>query len=47
MSETILKEGECNAARNGEHGHTGEPDFETVEIPPIDTDSESKQEVVE
>ena len=47
MTEAVLQEGERNVTGGREHDHTGEPDFETVEIPPIDIDSESEQEVVE
>ena len=47
VSEAILQERERNATRGREHSHTGEPDLKTVEIPPIDLNSESKQEVVE
>jgi len=47
MSEAVLQEGESNVAGDRKHNHTSEPDFETVEIPPIDIDSESKQKVVE
>ena len=47
MAEAVLQEGERNVTRGGEHNHTGEPDLETVEIPPIDIDSESEQKVVE
>lgn len=47
MSEAVLQEGKCNVTGGGEHNHTSKPDFKTVEIPPIDIDSESKQEVVE
>jgi len=46
MAEAVLQEGECNVTGGREHDHTGEPDFETVEIPPIDIDSESEQEIV-
>jgi len=47
MAETVLQEGERNVTGGRENNHTSEPDFETVEIPPIDIDSESEQEVVE
>ena len=40
VSEAVLQEGERNVTRGGEHNHTGEPDFEAVEVPPVDVDSE-------
>ena len=46
MSETVFQEGERNVTGCREHNHTCKPDFETVEIPPIDIDSKPKQEVV-
>lgn len=42
MAQAVLQEGERNVTSGREHNHTSEPDFETVEIPPIDIDSESK-----
>ena len=47
MSEAVLQERERNVTGDREHGHTSEPDFETMEIPSIDINSKSKQEVVE
>jgi hypothetical protein len=47
MPETVLQEGERNVTGDREHKYTREPDFETVEIPAINIDGESKQEVVE
>ena len=47
VSEAVLQEGECDVTGSREHNHTSEPDFETVEIPPIYIDGKSKQEVVE
>ena len=47
MSEAVLQQGERNATRGREHSHTSEPYFEAVEIPPINIDRKSKQEVVE
>ena len=47
MSEAILQEGECKTTGDREHSHTSEPDLETVEIPSVDIDSKSEQEVVE
>ena len=47
MPKAVLQEGECDVTGSREHNHTSEPDFETVEIPAIDIDGESKQEVVE
>ena len=47
MSKAVLQDGEREATGGREHNHTGKPDFETVEIPPINIDSKSKQKVVE
>jgi len=47
MSEAVLQEGERNVTGDREHKYTSEPDLETVEIPAINVDGESKQEVVE
>jgi len=47
MAEAVLQERKRNVTGGREHNHTSEPDLETVEIPPIDIDSESEQEVVE
>jgi len=47
VPEAVFQEGERNVTGGGEHNHASEPDFETVEIPPIDINSESEQEVVE
>jgi hypothetical protein len=47
MPEAVLQEGERNVTGGGEYNHTSKPDLKTVEIPPIDIDSEPKQKVVE
>ena len=47
MSKAVLQDRKRNVAGGGEHNHTSEPDFKTVEIPPVNIDSESEQEVVE
>ena len=47
MPEAVLQEGERKVTSASKHNHTSEPDFETVVIPPVDAESESKQKVVE
>jgi len=47
MPEAVLQEGKRNITGCGEHNHTSEPDFETVEIPAINVDGKSEQEIVE
>lgn len=47
MPEAVLQKGERNITGGREDNHASKPNFKTVEIPPIDIDSESKKEVVE
>ena len=47
MSKAVLQEGKTDVTGGREHDHASKPDFKTVEIPPIDIDSEPKQEIIE
>ena len=47
MSETILHQRKAQVPRDREHGDTSEPDLETVQIVPVNADSEAEDDVVE